>query len=175
MLRMAALAWILAAMLTSPALVRAEDRARVAQTPDQPTSVETVNGIRTERHGTTVLKIDTTGKGAVLCMLGLLEGVEKIGSECRAGEDPEFQHEVRRSIERIDQFVVENSVPRLTSEQVTAQRAARDRMVVPHVSLCGKDSVLIYQALRAGGADKLRASMTDLLSIPREPVINPCL
>ncbi|MER2253046.1 hypothetical protein ABS772_24305 [Methylorubrum podarium] len=175
MLRISALAWVLAAMLISPTLVWAEDRARVAQTPDQATSAETVNGIRTERHGTSVLKIDTTGKGAVLCMLGLLEGIEKIGSECRAGEDPEFQHEVRRSIERIDQFVVENSVPRLTSEQVTAQRAARDRMVVPHVSLCGKDSVLIYQALRASGADKLRASVTDLLSIPREPVINPCL
>lgn len=136
------LGFVLAALLLSPTLPKADDKSRTDQATDQKESVVTINGIRTERRSEGVLKIDMTGKGAVLCMLGILEIIKKAGSECYKGKDADFQLEVGRSIERIDRFVVQNSPTPVTPEQIAADRAARDRLFVSP-DLCGKTTTAI--------------------------------
>ena len=42
-------------------------------------------------------------------------------------------------------------------------------------TVCSRDAESMYEALRTAGAAGLRAQVDDLLSIPREPVLNPCL
>ena len=137
--------------------------------PPGPASAETlVNGIQTIRRGDTVTKVDRTGKGAVLCMRGILQAIRAVGQACHEDADPEFQQELKTSLDPIDQFIAENArngtVP---SRSGTAERQPR--------SVCGRDAEMMYGAFRTGAAAGLRAQVDDLLSIPREPVLNPCL
>ena len=101
-------------------------------------------------------------------MYGILQAIRAVGQACHEGADPEFQQELKTSLDRIDQFIAENArngtVP---SRSGTAERQPR--------SVCSRDAEMMYGAFRTGGAAGLRAQVDDLLSILREPVLNPCL
>ncbi len=129
-----------------------------------------VNGIQTIRRGDTVTKVDRTGKGAVLCMRGILQAMRAVGQACHAGADPDFQQELRAALARIDRFIADTAPDRAVPP--------RDGTTEPEQrpgAVCGRDAEALYEALRTGGAAGLRAQVDDLLSIPREPVMNPCL
>jgi hypothetical protein len=138
-------------------------------------SESTLNGIMTKRDGTNLVKIDQSGKGAVLCALGIFELVRAVGSKCHKGQDSEFQNEIDRSINRIDQFIITNSVTPITQDEIVAKRAAGDHILYSHPGICVGDVARLYDSMRDGGAEGVRARTSDLLSIPREPVTNPCL
>ncbi|XYD07482.1 hypothetical protein R1A27_20485 [Methylobacterium sp. NMS12] len=78
--------------------------------PPGPASAEApVNGIQTVRRGDTVTKVDRIGKGAVLCMRGILQAMRAVGQACHDGADPDFQRELRTALARIDRFIAENA------------------------------------------------------------------
>jgi hypothetical protein len=115
---------------------------------------------------------DNTGKGAVLCFMAITEELRAIGNECLKGERPAVQAELTRALERIDHFISANSANHPTLAQLDAARAARLRHLSPDA--CKGAGVAMYRKIGDDPAN-VRKSVDDLLSIPREPVMNPCL
>jgi hypothetical protein len=133
------------------------------------------NGVETQRIGDTTVQTDVTGKGAVLCVWGILEAVRAAGRECFKGQDAEFQTELDTSISGIDQFIIRNSSRPVTQAGLDDRRAQALKQLHSLGDICTGDAARMYEGLRARGVDELRANTTDMLSVPREPVINPCL
>jgi len=132
-------------------------------------------GIETTRSGNNTVQTDRTGKGAVLCMWGILEAVRAAGRECFKGQDPAFQAELDHSMTRIDRFIIRNSTRPVTQAALEARRVQGLQQLHAYGNICTGDAAKMYGVMRASGAAQLRAGTTELLSIPREPVTNPCL
>lgn len=122
-----------------------------------------------------VVQIDKTGKGAVLCVWGLYQAVKTVGLECHQGEDAELQNELKRSLDRIDNFIITNSKHPVTRANIEYRRLKGLEQLRSSGNICTGDLAKLYDALRSSGAAPLRAQTNDLLSIRREPVMNPCL
>ena len=118
--------------------------------------------------------VDGSGKGAVLCAWSLYVVAQEVGRRCHAGEDAAFQDELGRSVARTDAFILRNS----SAHPKPADLAARKAMALretPAAALCAGTTAELYDQFRRQGAAALRASTDDLLSVPREPVMNPCV
>ena len=122
-----------------------------------------------------VARSDNTGKGAVMCLWGLLEAARLAGDTCVGGGDAAFRAELARSITDVDAFILKNSSVSVTPAQLEARRAAGAEQVRRAGPVCTGGAHAMYEALRTRGATALRASTADALSVPREPVLNPCL
>lgn len=126
--------------------------------------------------GGEVALVDRSGKGAVLCAWSMLAAAKQIGDRCFPGQDRALREELDRSIERTEAFIVENSSAPVTRADLQSFKSARGpKDGAASAELCRSDWAELYVGLRAGGAEALRAYTDDLLSLPREPVMNPCL
>jgi hypothetical protein len=89
-------------------------------------------------------------------------------------ENDSLRADLSDAIDRVNDFVVANS-PSPASKAELEQAAASRRENV--LKLCPANSSL-GEMLKAFGSmshDKLMSSVADLLSVPRPPVMNPCL
>jgi hypothetical protein len=166
-------ALLLAVTVTiAPALAAwASTGQRVKDAPDVPST-----GIETFRSGKNVVQIDRTGKGAVLCAWGIYESIRVIGRECHQGQDVAFRTELDQSLARIDDFIMKNSRQSpITKADLNARRMEGLKQLHASGNICMGDGEKMYVMFRTRGAPALRAQTTDLLSVPREPVMNPCL
>ena len=141
----------------------------------QHSATTTINGIETEQSGNSVIQTDRTGKGAVLCIWGILEAARAAGRECFKGQDQEFQSELDASLARMDQFIIQNSSHHLTQAGLETRRAQSIRQLHSLGNICTGDAGGMYAVFRTRGVAQLRTLVAENLSIPREPVINPCL
>lgn len=132
-------------------------------------------GVETLHLGDQVVQVDKTGKGAVLCIWTIYNFVRRVGRECHSGHDAAFQAELDQSIARIDEFIMANTTPPISKEQLEARREQGLRGMPVRASICTGSAEQLYKMLSRGGPDVLRSQTADLLSIPREPVMNPCL
>lgn len=123
-------------------------------------------------------QIDNSGKGAVLCGYMIYTEVSASSEVCqipRTAWDDALDH----GIADIEDFIVANSSQPVTLEQLrrgTDLRAARlmeDVHQSPDhlTSFCQSDFLLFRQ----GTAEDLKLQVADMLSVPREPLLNPCL
>jgi len=164
---------LVAALLPNwPSQVAATQTSKAEET--QPNTASS-QGVETFRSGDGTVKVDRTGKGAVLCTWGILEAARTAERECFRDDDKAVEAELDRSISRIDAFIIHNSVRPVTPAALEAERLRGIQALHASGNICKSDAGKMYEAIRAGGASRLEASTTDLLSIPREPVINPCL
>jgi hypothetical protein len=95
------------------------------------------------------------------------------GRVCYPGEDEAFQSALDESLARIETFILENSSMSAAELAQSKQKyidRERDRS-----QLCGGDGQTLYEGLRSRGGEALRSSTAKLLSVPRKPVMNPCL
>ena len=108
--------------------------------------------------------------GAVLCAYWIYLDVQAIGERCFPN-DQRFQSTLAAEIPRIEKFIMDNAPA--TSEQVGQMRA---RMRADAVgATCGSSDLAgMYVAMR-NREGELHKSVDDLLSVPRKPVLNPCL
>jgi hypothetical protein len=118
--------------------------------------------------------VDRRGKGAVLCAWSLYVVAQEVGRRRHAGEDAAFQDELARSVARTDAFILRNSSAHPTPADLAARKALALRET-PAAALCTGTTAELYDQFRKQGAAALRASTDDLLSVPREPVMNPCV
>lgn len=117
---------------------------------------------------------DTTGKDAVLCSWRIYAGALEIGELCHPGEDAALKAELARSVTRVERFIVAHSSTGLTQKTLDAQKA--DGLAeLNGRAVCATTAPQLYHGLRNLGAEALRAEVDHLLSVPREPVLNPCL
>jgi hypothetical protein len=110
--------------------------------------------------------------GAVLCSWGILLGVREFGDKCDPEKDVRFQAALDDAIARIDQFIIDNAP--MTREKVEQYKQSLLR--VPRDKLCKTpDLRQLYELERKAGPEDIARNVTDLLSVPRKPVANPCL
>lgn len=135
--------------------------------------VTSSRGIETQRVEGGVLKTDVTGKGAVLCIWGIYEALRAVGQECHKNQDGSFQKELNRSLDQIDRFIIKNGHTKRANLETRRVKGLEEL----HASgdICLGDARKMYDQIRSRGAAALHASTVDLLSIPREPVMAPCL
>lgn len=123
-----------------------------------------------------VALVDRSGKGAVLCAWSMLAAAKQVGDRCYPGQDQALRKELNRSIERTQAFIVENSSAPVTRADLQSFKSARgpNDSMAP-LGLCRSDWVELYVRFRDKGAEALTAYTDELLSLPREPVMNPCV
>ncbi|WP_375395553.1 hypothetical protein [uncultured Sphingomonas sp.] len=158
---------LIAAMLAHTAL--ANDHSKLKSYGKTNTS----RGIETVEVGGGVLKTDVTGKGAVLCVWGIYEAVRAVGKECNQGKDADFQAQLDQSLKHIDDFIITNGPAK--KADLEARRSEGLKQLHASGNLCVGEAAKLYERMRDHGPSILRESTTELLSIPREPVMNPCL
>jgi predicted transcriptional regulator len=124
-----------------------------------------------------IVGIDQSGRGAVLCLWQIFIAILGTLDNCPAGEEPLLKNELTDAIDRINKFIVENSLDPVTREQVDQaviqQRAAsraKPRWIPPSEIGRACRSEEVAEKLRS-----VRAETDKLLGLSRPPVLNPCL
>ena len=128
--------------------------------------------------GGTEIKFDNTGKGAVLCTWSILVAAANAAQKCGWGDKPALAE----AIGRIDAFIIANYPEPITHEQLDARKAADAGLgyetAAGRASMCehttGSFGEMLWR-IQTTEPEQLAALTSDLLSIPREPVMNPCL
>jgi hypothetical protein len=124
--------------------------------------------------GKHVALVDRSGKGAVLCSWSLLVLAQEVGRQCPALRDRTLQPELDRSVGRIEAFILKNSARPPSRADLARWREQVTTYDAPG-GLCAGEPGVLYAEVGKGGAAHLRSTTDDLLSVPREPVMNPCL
>jgi hypothetical protein len=132
--------------------------------------------------------MDMSGHGAVLCVWRIYLAVAVYWDTCFPDEDREARQELAKGIEAINAFILANSVPPVSKADLDA-RIARDReqlLALPkekidHACLARPEDgdagtlAAMRSRMRSIPPEEFRAGIADLLSVPRPPVMNPCL
>jgi hypothetical protein len=117
---------------------------------------------------------DNSGKGAVLCSWSILLSIQARTAECGWDRRP-VDDAIDEAIAAIDEFIIAKSSLHPTRPMLEdfKQRAAEsERRSVSRQQYCETSA---SEPFRNAGPDRIREGTTALLSIPREPVMNPCL
>jgi hypothetical protein len=112
------------------------------------------------------------GEG-VVCAWAIYAVVAEIGARCFPGDAPEFQAELNRSVGRIDAYVLKNS--KMTPEDVARFKRDQGHVGYPKELICQGDGLQLYQALKSGGAARLRSATDAAVARPGEPTWGTCL
>jgi len=124
-------------------------------------------------------RVDVSGHGAVLCSWWIYLSVQMFTDACKWPRQP-ADDAIDEAIVDIDKFIIANSPEHPTQAMLDEAKRCWD---VKNLSQqeqdlvkkgCSKPEPLI-EKLRSPSADEIKASVKDLLSVPREPVMNPCL
>ncbi len=156
------------------------ERSDTATQPSS-TSGET-NGVEYLKSGNMVAGFDRSGHGAVLCSWQINYSIMLGLKICDPDRHRQLQDDLAKSEDAINDFIVQNSPTPVTKEQLEKR-------------ISDAESKFRAELQKAGGADKCtlgdmgpmvmsmeqvssRARLkgvADLLSVPRPPVMNPCL
>jgi hypothetical protein len=119
-------------------------------------------------------EVDKSGKGAVLCAWSIYLAVQARTVTCGWARQP-ADDAIDEAIAATDDFILANSShhptrPMLEDFKRRAAESERDNLT--HQQYCESRDV---EFIRSLGPDQIREGVKALLSIPREPVMNPCL
>lgn len=123
-----------------------------------------------------------SGKGAVLCSWSITLSVQAYARGCGWEKVP-ADEAILASIAKIDAFILENSLTPVTQADLERRKQAEtqplmDRITENADAVCkrgeGEFADLAW-AMRERSAEQIAAGTAEMLSIPREPVMNPCL
>ncbi|SRR5258708_28188351 len=117
---------------------------------------------------------DNSGRGAVLCIWSIHLSVQARAAECGWARRP-VDDAIDEAIKAIDEFILANSSLHPTRpmlEDFKRRAAESERRIVTRERYCdNRDSEFV----RSADPDRIREEVKALLSVPREPVMNPCL
>ena len=128
------------------------------------------------------LGIDRSGHGAVLCTWQFFIAMRQGLNTCAPGQSSPIRDELDRSIAAANAFIVKNRPRTVTLAEIEARvRALNAQADAGYASLAPEarakacaTSWAAQAAARLTPAE-LRHETDDLLSVPRLPVMNPCL
>jgi len=126
------------------------------------------------RNGQTLTyAADVSGHGAVMCSWEIYVGVAAALEICPEFRNEPLKADLANAIDRINDFIVANSLSPVSKAEVEKAAASRREAAS---RLCRSDDFAgMIKALGSMSHDKLMSSVADLLSVPRPPVMNPCL
>jgi len=120
---------------------------------------------------------DRSGKGAVLCVWSIYLSVQAKTSACGLPRRP-ADDAMDEAIAAMDEFILSNSSLRPTREML---EDFKRKAVAPDIGMARRNGVekvcesADLDRFRRISPEKIRASAKELLAVPREPVMNPCL
>ena len=120
---------------------------------------------------------DTSGKGAVLCAWAIYLSVQTETAACGRVRN-KSDDAIDEAIVVIDQFILSNSSLKPTQpmlEDFKRRVAERDLNAARRQGLKKFCELGGTEPFRRFTPEQIRASVKDLLAVPREPVMNPCL
>ncbi|WP_372617022.1 hypothetical protein [Falsiroseomonas sp.] len=148
------------------------------------TSVE-ANGVRMSRMGegdsTSFVEQDVSGKGAVLCAWGLTGIFSVLLDACRPDDAAEAREDTAHALRDMLAFILANDLARrprsFWESQLETQRAQARQFTSEQVHrICRREqNRQILNAYINTPSDERRRRIAELLSVPRQPVVNPCL
>ena len=109
----------------------------------------------------------------VICMMAIFNAVAEVGRQCFSGQDPEFQAELRRTVDQIDQYVLRNS----PATPADLERFKREQANIgePQAAVCQPEMIGMYRDMANLGAARLRSEADALLARPGPPEWGDCL
>lgn len=133
-----------------------------------------------EIEGGGTLASDNSGKGAVWCAWEI--AVEIINElEICASDDKEFGKNIDLAIDRINDFIVVNNLTPITKIEIEDRIKRKLSKLQQGVSKKSKEDLRKWcgtnmaSHAKSTPSEKFKSDMDELLSIPRPPVMNPCL
>lgn len=97
-----------------------------------------------------------------------------VGSKCFPGESPEFQAEIRRSVDRLDAYVSRNAKD-FTPQAMAEFKRRQGHTETPADQLCRSDAVPMYRAMEKGDRTTMSAGLDKLLARDGPPSWGTCL
>jgi hypothetical protein len=132
-----------------------------------------------------VVDEDRTGHGAVLCAWSLYIALGVTLEACGKRQEDELRQHLAAAIDEINNFIVSNSLTAVTKEEVESRvlqtRAAHWRRIAAvsaaevKRSCTSGDAARMIAGFSVQRAEERRGALEKLLSVPRPPVLNPCL
>ncbi len=130
-------------------------------------SIELPGGVTVSDGGQTA--IDHSGHGGVLCGWMLYSELKNYADNCKTDIDRTHAEELNRAVERVDAFIVANSLAPVTRAEVEALRNQ-----IP--ADCETPELkTMFDGYKSGPPEKLNQMVDGLLSVPRPAVMEPCL
>lgn len=126
---------------------------------------------------------DFSGHGAVMCAYNMYLWVKGVLDSCFPEAHEEWKAEVDTALGKIRAFIAKNNLQRTPQSEIDAAFQSKYSQLIQHLRafdderqrMCAvyKENMIRYMdGLKLDG---FRAQITDLLSVPRPPVMNPCL
>ena len=139
------------------------------------TVVKLPNGVvfhQGRRNGKTwIVGTDHSGHGAVLCSWEISVVLAAALEICPAYRNESLKDSLASAVDRINDFIVANSLFPVSKAELE-KRAASKR----EARLCRSSGVAgMLKSFGSVSHDELMSGIADLLSVPRPPVMNPCL
>lgn len=114
------------------------------------------------------------GEG-VICFWSIYIAVSEVGNRCYPGQHAEVQAELQRAVSLIDAYVLANSKPPPTQEQIAKFKSEQGNVGAPKEFLCRGDPDQMYLMFVKAGALSIRTQVDALLSRPGKPTWGTCL
>lgn len=116
--------------------------------------------------------VPAPGEG-VICAEAIYTVIAEVGAQCRAGEDPAFQAELKHDLSLIDAYILKNS--KTTPAQLDEFKRVQGHKGAPKAALCRGDALQMYDAMKRADPKAMSASIQKTLALPGEPTWGTCL
>lgn len=115
---------------------------------------------------------EVPGKG-VLCLGTFIYFVEKTGSECRVGQDAEFQARIATFSKRFDDYIIRNTGgdPAVLERFKEGQNLNSE----DHRYICEGDAAESYDVFKSADAGELTRAVDELLADDGPPSFGDCV
>jgi len=126
-------------------------------------------------------EFDSSGKGAVLCTWFIIVDVRNAIDACFPSEFGDLRVNLTGAIDKTNDFIVANSPTPVTKEelnQVIAKRLAEASAQVAmggSATGCKSRRDQFIEPMARQSRDDFHRWLADFLSVPRKPLMNPCL
>lgn len=124
--------------------------------------------------GQSPLRETEPGEGAY-CGWAIYTAMLEVGTRCHAGDDVEVQRELARSVSRIEAYVIANSNPSPTAEEIENFKREQGAVGRSLDNLCHGDAEEMYRSVVALGSSNIRESVDALVARPGPPTWGTCL
>jgi len=142
-------------------------------------------GVTITHQGRFTVGDDNSGHGAVLCAWEMYLSVKKMTELCHFDGDKAFNGRLNRAINRIDDFIVANSLSSVTKAEVEQQSIYLIEQNLPSPKgadqeaavrkQCAAEFKSLINDYRSMTPERFNGHIDDLLSVPRPAVMAPCL
>jgi hypothetical protein len=138
-----------------------------------------------QKGGTNVTGLDNSGHGAVMCAWEIYVKISIAADICSATDKEDITQRLSGAIRRIDGFIIENSPTPMSQADLDRRKERIRADAIAALARLSNDEATrkcrtddasrMLERLKSQPAEKFEMGVDDLLSVPRPPVMNPCL